>query len=352
MNNKLTIYAFWAMILCLALHSCESDIDLYSNDQSNQLIVYGILDCTGNQQLIKIGRMSEQYDSGTSLMSNLTAVKPDSFLVSIQEWTDTFYATYVLKQSDIQSSSQMTSYVGQFKPMDFMNYKLVINNLNTSDLIIAKTTPLADPEIMSPVYDSAICWIGYKLAPFEFRYSVVPEGMLYQVQLSIQYADFTLDNDTVFQEASYAFDPIYYDHSPTTDKTKFTQVQSFSIESMLDIFSAIISPSENIRSRQVYRLKFTIWVGNAQLRDYLRMSTSYEDNRKQAFSNIVGGIGFFGASSHACRSGMYPDPDFLAILAGNSATSSLKFQSTLYKGTFGKSAIQASFPILKKNEAN
>lgn len=338
MLNKNYIGSLVAVLLNILLYSCETEIDLYSDAKADQVIVYGILDCSDKNQVIRIGKMIRPDETLADFTAVSVPAPPDSFSVSIQEWANGYYCTYPLPVAETQANSSMTLYAGLFEPFDFMEYKLIITNLNSGNLIVAKTLPLAEPKILKPGMDNIACSLGDSLNAFEFKYSVIPRGLVYQLELSIQYVEYTAQGDTLFKEGVFAFNPVYVDNPPDYVPTRINYgkdiTRTLSPQYLLNIFARIIPVSPMIETRLLYRFSFTVWAGNESLRNYLQMGSKYEDNRKQFFSNIVGGYGLFASSSHVSVKGLWPDDAFLTKLSESSTTNKLKFKKYLYNGRF------------------
>ena len=340
MLSKKYIRILSGFLLCLIYQSCETEIDLNSDTSKDLLVVYGILDCSDKTQTVHIGRMANPDETGTAFNNLSEPVQSDSIQVSIQEWANDRYCTYDLSPELNQDKNiTMTVFGGVFEPFDFMEYKLIITNLNSGNIITAKTLPLADPKIKKPTMSNISCTFGDTLNPFEFKYSTIPRGMVYQSQMIIQYVDFTFEGDTVFQERVFAFNPVYVDDPPEFSSTRINYggdlTRSLPLDYLLNIFARVIGASEKIETRLLYRMNFTVWAGNEVLRNYLKMASKYEDNRKQFFSNINGGYGLFASSSHISVTGLKPDDFFLNNLADGQATRQLKFKRYLYMGRFG-----------------
>ncbi len=338
MLNKKNILPLIASLLGFIFTACETDINLYTDVKSDQVIIYGVLDCSAKTQVVRIGKMIRPDATALDFLSLATPVQSDSLAVDIQEWANGLYCNYNLPVADSQENSNMTLFKGIFEPYDFMEYKLVVTNKNTGSLIIAKTLPLTDPKILKPGMDNMACTFSDTLNPFEFKYSVIPRGMIYQLELRIQYVEFTMQGDTLFKEGVFAFNPVYVDDPPDYVPTRINYgkdvTRTIPPQYILNIFARIIPSSPSVDARLLYRFNFTVWAGNDILRNYIQMGSKYEDNRKQFFSNIVGGYGLFASCSHIAVTGLRPDDAFLTNLSESPTTSKLKFKRYLYNGRF------------------
>jgi hypothetical protein len=336
-----SIYRFLILpLLVAAFIGCDSEIDLYPDSEINEVVVYGILDCSSSDQIINIGRLGSPKVHDDHTFESLVEINPDTVQVSVQAWSGEIYGTYylapVLAESD---PSSMAKFSGLFEPYEFMEYKLQVFGLNSGIIATGKTLPLSDPKVLRPGMSGMPISLGDSLNYFECKYSTVPRAMIYKTQVSIQYVEFTEYGDTLFQEAEYGFSPVYVDDPPDYIDSRINYgkeiTMAFAPSYMLNVFNKMVKVNRDVVSRILYRMSFTVWAGDAVLRNYLQMADKYDDNRKQFFSNINGGYGLFASTSHTTVDGLRVDEKFLEMLANDETTEGLKFRHFLWTGRNG-----------------
>jgi hypothetical protein len=288
--------------------ACESEIDLYPDETINEVVIYGILDCSTSGQLIKIGRLGSPKVSDDNVFESLIRIDPDTVQVSVQAWSGELYGTYSLTPVDSSGeASSMASFTGSFEPYEFMEYKLLVNGRNSGIIASGKTLPLSDPKILRPGMSGMPVSMGDSMDYFEFKYSTVPRAMIYKLQMTIQYAEISENGDTLFCEKEYGFSPVYVDDPPEYIDSRINYgkevTRAFAPSYLLNVFNRIVEIDRDVSFRVLYRIGFTVWAGDAVLRNYLQMAEKYDDNRKQFFSNINGGYGLFACSSHSVVEG-------------------------------------------------
>jgi len=320
--------------------ACESEIDLYPDMEINEVVVYGILDCSSSSQIVKIGRLGSPKVHSDNTFESLIEINPDTVQVSVQAWSGDIYGTYSLAPVEsAEDPTTMAKFSGLFEPYEFMEYKLQVNGLNSGVIATAKTLPLSDPKVLRPGMSGIPISLGDTLNYFECKYSTVPRAMIYKTQISIQYVEITEYGDTLFQESMYGFSPVFVDDPPDYIDSRINYgkevTRAFAPSYLLNVFARMVDFNRDVVSRVLYRMSFTVWAGDAVLRNYLQMAEKYDDNRKQFFSNINGGYGLFASTSHTTVDGLRVDEKFLEMLSKDERTLDLKFRHFLWTGRNG-----------------
>lgn len=331
-----------ALILILLSGSCANDIDLFRQDQEKTYVVYGLLNSCDPLQQVKIRLTSisdvpvEEMGSDSSEFS-----APEGLTVIIQEWQNQDYAIFNLepvnyaKEPGLFFNTRNTIYESTFHPDLDMEYKLIINNPDSGDLITSKIVPVPAPVLGAPSWP----WIRYNFSndadPFNIRYKEVPRVYIYLIRFTIRYLEVGFGNDSVIRENSYVFKPRYTNEPPVYESMRentgnehnrhMTKVYTY------NVMRIAIPDRDQVLYRELICFKVSVWGGDQNLRNYIELGMKFTDNRRYMFSNINNGIGVFGACSYSACDGIMPDQAFLDSLPLNTRTASLKFRPTLYK---------------------
>lgn len=340
MKSKNHWYTVLTALLLFA--ACDSDIDLFHEDQQKQYVVFGLLNSTDPLQQVKV-RMTSVTDAALidiSADSTEFSSSPD-LQVSIQEWQNNYYAVYPLtanryaKDPGVFYNVRNDLFETRFTPYIEMTYKLIIKNPDNGDLVESKIVPVPAPKLGAPTWS----WIRYNFSnegdPFNIRFSEVPRVNVYLVRFTIRYIDVSEGGDTLLQSASWAFPPRYTDdppeYSPTHQNLGNEHNQHITKAYAYRVFGQLISDRPGLSYRQLICFDISVWGGDQNLRNYTEFGIKFNDNRKQVFTNINNGIGFFGACSHADCTGILPDRNFMDSLPLDPKTSRLKFRTELYR---------------------
>ena len=335
------------LLLLLPLHlvllpACSSDIDLFRENQEKKYVVFGVLNSTDPLQQVKI-RMTSVTDTamvGINADSTEFSASP-RLKVSIQEWQNNFYATYPMsavnyqKDPGIFMNTRNDLYETRFSPNIDMGYKLLITNPDNGDLIEAKIVPVPTPKLGAPTWP----WIRYNFSleadPFNIRFREVPRVHVYLVSFTIKYIEVYTGGDTLVQNGIWVFRPRYTDnppeYSPTRENLGNEYNQHMPKAYTYRVFDLLIPDRPDLSYRQLICFDISVWGGDQNLRNYTEFGIKFNDNRKQFFTNINNGIGFFGACSHSDCTGVLPDQGFMDSLPLNPLTSRLKFRTDLFR---------------------
>jgi hypothetical protein len=339
---KIRTNIFKWLTLIILLPACNNDIDLFNPDQHKTYVVFGLLNSTDPLQQVKI-RMTSVTDAAIGeLMDDSTEFSATPALqVFIQEWQKDNYAVFSLervlypKEPGIFFNTRNDIYQTEIAPSPDMAYKLMIINPENGDLVTSKIFPVQTPKLGAPNWP----WIRYNFSndgdPFNIRFYEVPRAHVYLVQFCIRYIEVYENGDTLFQRGSFVHWPRYVDDPPEYSPKHLNlgneHNQHMPKGFTYNVFDSIIPDRQNLSYRQLICFEVAVWGGDQNLRNYVELGIKFSDNRKQSFTNIVNGIGFFGACSHVDCTGILPDRDFMDSLPLYSRTARLKFRTELYR---------------------
>ncbi len=330
------------LMITLLVQGCQNDIDLFNPDQQRTYVVFGLLNSTDPLQQVKI-RMTSVTDAPISELMADTAEfsAPPGLDVSIQEWQNDYYAVFPLqkvtypKDPGIFFNARNDVYQAMISPYPDMFYKLMIVNPADGTLITSKIYPVQAPKLGAPTWP----WIRYNFSnegdPFRIRFNEVPRANVYLIQFAIRYIEVNLAGDTVQLVKTYVHKPRFVDDPPEYSPKHLNlgneHTQPMTMKGTYNIFNQIIPDNPEVVWRQLICFEIAVWAGDQNLRNYTELELKFTDNRKQGFTNIINGIGFFGACSHSDCTGILPDKEFMDSLPLYSRTSHLKFRTDLYK---------------------
>ncbi|MFA6127467.1 MAG: hypothetical protein WC699_09190 [Bacteroidales bacterium] len=341
--KKLT-YLIWIVPMLITFGSCENDIQLINKNQDKTYVVFGLLNSTDPLQQVKI-RMTSITDAALldiAADSTEFSASPD-LQVTIQEWQNDFYATFPLKpvqypkEPGIFMNTRNDLYETMITPSKDMSYKLMIVNPDNGDLITSKVVPVPVPKLGSPNWS----WVRYNFSlpsdPFNIRFYEVPRTNVYLIRFTLHYIEVFTAGDTLVRSNSFVLRPIYVDDPPEYsakhDNLGNEHNRHMTKGYTYNVFDELIADNDAVNFRQLICFEVSVWGGDENLRNYTELGIKFTDNRKQYFSNINNGIGFFGACSHVDCTGVLPDQDFMDSLPLYSRTSHLKFKTELFKTT-------------------
>jgi hypothetical protein len=340
MKNMKFLIKFLPMLLLLP--ACENDIKLFNKDQEKTYVVFGLINSTDPLQQVKV-RMTSITDSAIfdiSKDSSEFSATPN-LLVSIQEWYQNNYATYEMKpvlypkEPGIFFNTRNDLYEAVIKPSTDMVYKLIITNPDNGDLVEAKILPVPAPKLGAPTWS----WIRYNFSnladPFNIRFNIVPRVKVYLICFTINYIEVSTGGDTLMKNKSWVFQPRYVDNPPdyipSRENLGSELNQHVTKGFTYRIFDLLIPDQQDLYFRQLICFDVSVWGGDENLRNYTELGIKFNDDRKQSFSNINNGIGFFAGCSHTGCTGVLPDQDFMDSLPLNPITARLKFRPDLYR---------------------
>lgn len=348
MKNKLYKAGFLLMVMLLS--SCDNEIDLFHEDQEKTYVVFGLLNSTDEIQQVKI-RMTSVTDAAIAEISiDSTGFSASPLIqVSLQEWQNNNYATYPMSrihysnEPGIFMNTRNDLYETHLMLFLDMAYKLIITNPENGDLVESKIVPVPAPKLAAPNWS----WIRYNFSlesdPFNIRFREVPRTYVYLIGFTINYLEIYNSGDTLRQKGTWVFRPVYADVPPDYFVTRenFGKEHNQHIAKPLAYraFEQLIPDRPDLSYRQLISFDISVWGGDQNLRNYMEYGLKFNDNRKQAFTNISNGIGFFGACSHSDCLGILPDQNFMDSLPLDPLTAHLKFRTELYR-IFQHSVIQ------------
>lgn len=333
----------------MALPSCTDEVDLFNRDNPSQLFIYGILDCSGTGQEIKIRQTDLPDSAGSIVPEEFMNIPADSFSIQVREWKDVDYETFSFhpvaypKDSGGFPYKRNPIYQSLFEPHDFTTYEMVVKNLRTHDEYTAETLPLADPKIIEPRLHSDEYLFSDTLQPLKVSYAPVPRGFVYRIEILIKYLEILNPDDTLFQTGSFGLSCHFLDtppeYKPQTINYGLTTTRLLPVDYLLNIFARTIKIRQEVKMRKLHSLDFLVWAGNEDLSNYLRISQNFYDNRRQFLTNINNALGLFAACSHAEVTEVRPDYGFMVRLNDSDKTAQLKFSIDLYRGEFKKTGL-------------
>ncbi len=339
---KIRIIILTSLLLIILLPACNNDIALFNNNQQKSYVIFGLLNSTDSLQQVKI-RMTSVTDAPISDLSNDStefSANPN-LIVTIQEWQKDYCAIFPMKRTlyskepGLFFNTRNDIYQALITPDTDMDYKLMITNPDNGDLITSKIVPVQPPKLGSPTWP----WVRYNFSneadPFNIRFNEVPRAHVYLVQFTIHFIEVYENGDTIQQHSSFVHQPRYVDNPPEYSPVHLnlgSEInQHMSKKFTYNVFDEVIPDRSGLKYRQLICFEIAVWGGDQNLRNYLEFGIKFSDNRKQVFTNIVNGIGFFGACSHVGCTGILPDQDFMDSLPLFPRTSRLKFRTDLYK---------------------
>ncbi|GEM_PF-2048986 len=330
------------LITAFLLVSCENDIDLFRKDQQKTYVVYGLLNSSGSLQQVKVRLTSVTDAPADELAADSSEFSaPPGLEVSVQEWYRQDYALFRFEPVDYDKQPGMfyhtrnTVYEARFHPDMDREYKLIISNPDSGDLVTSKIVPVPAPRLGSPTWP----WIRYNFSddknPFNIRFREVPRVYVYLVKFTIRYLEVGFGNDSAIRESSYVFKPRYSDNPPAYDALREslgTEHNRFMTRPYTySIMSQVIPDRDSLLYRKLICFKVSVWGGDQNLRNYTELSDKFSDNRRYIFNNINNGIGVFGACGFSSCDGVLPDVEFMDSLPLHALTERLRFRSDLHR---------------------
>lgn len=325
----------WILLAILLVHSCDNEIDLYPDDVPSQYMIYGILDSEDSIQQIKIRKTFGGDDSQQSLASESESFLPSEDIVvkvihgsGNNEQVYEFRSQEYVKDFGFFANDKNPIHVAEFQPKRGEEYRLVIDDPELPEPIIASITAIRTPVITSPFYGDAYYGFTDTLNPFYFQCQSA--GQVHLLQFFVNYLEISNNNDTSYVHSSFDLRPIFRD---TLSTVRYIG-KAFSLSYILNIIRMQVVESDDVKLRYLHSFDFVIWAGDQTLRNFIQLAQQFPDNRKLFFSNVSGGFGFFAASSHARAENLYPTKAFFDTLMTCPVTKDLKFMDHKYIGDF------------------
>lgn len=349
------------MLVLILLCACENDITLFKPDQKKSYVVFGLLNFTDPLQQVKI-RMTSVADAAVIDLSKDSSAfaAPPELQVTMQEWQGNYYATFPLqkvhypKEPGVFFNTSNDIYQTSFSPFLDMEYKLIVTNPDNGDLITAKIVPVPAPKLGAPNWP----WIRYNFSlegdPFNVRFDEVPRIHVYLIRFLIRYIEVYENGDTLWQTGAFVHQPHFVDdppeYNPKHENLGSQHNQHMNKKFTYNTFDQTIPDRAGVSFRQLICFEVAVWGGDQNLRNYTEFGLKFNDNRKQLFTNISNGIGFFGACSHSDCTGILPDQAFMDSLPLYYRTSRLKFRTDLFRSRPAPASLNKDsfFSVLKE----
>ncbi len=328
------IVFFQIILICF---SCGNEIKLFPDEIPSEYMVYGILDANSDSQYVKI-RKTFGGNSDLAGMTGNSALfnPPDSLEVRIEEWTETGVNFFPLTKSLLSKEpglfDEETNIVfqGAFLPTEKTRYDLYIRDPETEKVIKASTEQIAKPIIRFPTTGHTVYRFADTLNAFYVKY--VPTGSVHLQQFYINYIEILNSGDTLYKTANFELNPRF--KHPLRPVVTYTR--TYSKDYVVNLIRMLILKDESVIERQLHSFDFFVWAGDEYLKDYLQLAENYNDNRRQFFSNIDGGMGIFAACAHSKIEGVYPRQYFYDTLATAYRLKDLSFSKQRFEGEFIK----------------
>lgn len=329
--------SFGFLLIILLCFSCSNEIQLFPEEMESALMVYGILDANSDNQYVKIRKTFGGNSDLEGMAGDADRFNPPgSLLVRIDEWTDEGINSHQLIRSQLEkdpgifSTAENVIYKGSFLPYAGKQYDLFIEDTASGEIIMASTHQIAPPVVRFPLLDHTVYSFADTLNPFYVKY--VPSGSVHLQQFFINYIELLNSGDTLYKTVNFELNPIF--KHPRINITTYTR--TYHKDYVINIIRMLINEDEDVKERQLHSFDIVIWAGDEYLKDYLQLANQFNDNRRQFFSNIDGGMGIFAAAAHTNIEGIWPRSDFYDTLALTSRLEHLKFSAERFIGEFHK----------------
>lgn len=330
------------ILICV---SCGNEINLFPDEIPSAYMVYGILDANSEDQFVKIRKTFGGNSDIEELTGNNDLFNPPEYLsVEIEEWSDESSMIYpmtrnsLLKDPGLFADDINVIYHGSFLPEKTHRYNLLIKDPESGLVINASTQVVAPPNVRFPIVDHVKYRFSDTLNHFYVKYE--PTGSVHMQQFFINYIEILHSGDTLFQTVCFNVRPRFKEPG----RPVVTYTRTYSKNYVLNIMHMLIKEKESVAERQLHSFDFFVWAGDEHLKNYLQLSEKFNDNRRQFFSNIEGGLGIFAACSHVGLEGIWPLKYFYDTIANSSKISNLSFSNKRYSGEFMNGT--RPFPIL------
>jgi hypothetical protein len=332
------ILAFTLIILlCIA---CENEIQLFPEEIPANIMVYGIMDANSADQNVKIRKTFGGNTNLVGMAGNPDLFSPpESMKVRIEEYTDEGVIDHPLtrelfpKDPGLFSDDENVVFQGSFWTKEAQRYDLIIEDTLTGEVIRSSTMAVAPPIVRFPTAENVSYNFNDTINPFYVKYK--PTGVVHFQQFFINYVEILHSGDTLYKTATFELRPKF--KHPL--RRVITYTRTYHKEYVLNIMRMLILQDEEVRERQLHSFEFAIWAGDEYLRDYIKLAERFNDNRRQYFSNIEGGLGLFASCAHTRIEGIWPRTAFYNVLANTEKLSHLSFSAHRFKDEFRKGAL-------------
>jgi hypothetical protein len=324
------------LLLCC---SCANEIRLFPENIPSEYMVFGILDANSDNQYIKIRKTFGGNSDLPGMTGNSELFSPPvTMTVKVEEWKEEDVVIHELsrdlipKQPGLFDTDNNIIYSGIFAVMKGVEYHLFIEDASSGLEIKASTIAIEPPRLRFPM-GGHIFNFADTLNPFYVKYE--PTGSVHLQQFFINFAELLNTGDTIFRTVRFDLNPRF----KHPERPVLTYTRNYSKDYILNIMRMLILPDDDVAERQLYSFDIIVWAGDQYLKDYLQLADNYNDNRKQFFSNIEGGMGIFAACSHTSIEEMYPRQSFFDTIANASRLAGLHFSNMRFSGDFKKKAV-------------
>lgn len=320
--------------------ACENEIQLFPEEIPANIMVYGIMDANSENQNVKIRKTFGGNTDLAGMAGNPDLFSPpESMIVRIEEHADESIIDHPLKRElfpkdpGLFSDDENVVYQGSFWTQEARKYDLIIEDTITGEVIRASTNAVAPPVVRFPTAENVSYNFNDTLNPFYVKYA--PTGVVHFQQFFINYVEILHSGDTLYKTATFELRPKF--KHPL--RRVITYTRTYHREYVLNIMRMLILQDEAVRERQLHSFEFAIWSGDEHLRDYIKLAERFNDNRRQYFTNIEGGLGIFASCAHTRIEGIWPRTAFYNLLATGEKLSHLDFSPERFRDEFRKEAL-------------
>ncbi len=328
------------VFLAVALISCSEDVELFPEENEDQLVVWAYMDGNGQLHRAKVRKgITYSGDNGGEIYGSANGfIHPDS----IEIWLsgedvirlDYRPVAYPVSEPEQDGSNQNLIYeLEKFGPASGQSYQLNIRNVVTGEMTTAsiKAGPVAGFSYPSRVTENTLFDFTLSYHPFKITWFAAP---ITSWSVRIKYLDILKSGDTLYRAP--VFNSAWSYHNNTRE---------FPLDYLWSIFNKIISADPKVDFRIFYRFDFVVWSGDHHIRNYLKVAQGYTDNRKQYFSNIENGLGLFYFTDNEMIRNVRPKDAFGSRLSESDSVRHLKFVRQIYEGKFPDSLFTIQNPF-------
>jgi len=280
--------------------SCETEFNVNA-DWKEVIVVYGLLDQSQDNQYIRINKAFLGDEDAFIMASVADSINynPNNLEVKIEKVsasgnvldTKILSDTIMFKEDGLFSKDENIIYV--FDTDNFLNdekeYKLIITNLVSGNIIHSQTKLIHDLTLMSsfnnPAYKMGFySHIGdFSNTTIEWTHST--NAAIYQMTLFVNYTEY--GTDTTVKTIQKVYPIIEYDGNPNLS-------QLITGEEFFNLLAYNISSSTTV-NRRVNNLDLLFSVGTSDLNTYIHLNEPPTGivQERDLFTNIDGGIGLF-----------------------------------------------------------
>ncbi len=315
---------------------CSTEIELL-DDWKETCVVYGLLDQSQPIQYVRIQKaflgpdnaynMAQQYDSINYV---------NSLDVKIEQWLngnlfnvftlspDTFYNK---QPGDFFSPMQVIySFDDTQGPLyDNCEYRLVINNNQTGNLVTASTNLVEDFNITAPIGPTISFIKVNQNTRVEVKWSGAPSARLYQLAMYFYYFETDINNVTT-GHSTPAW--IIGEVETTANTANATQSIKFDPDGFYRFVAQHVPQDDNVVKRESVSVEFKVFACEGQLNEYMEINgpSSGLAQERPIYTNINNGLGVFSARTVAVKSNLVLTNQTLDSLSYGGFTCPLKFE--------------------------